>query len=195
MQINSRELVLAWVTGFVALIAISMAICSSTVKQWDNLKNEKKLIDGQLRVARHWVEQKDESNTRLEEVKKKLTQYPANEDVSGSYQRILEGVFTANGVTISQRTPQKEKKEVKQKNLYSTSITYNWEADLGSLINFLNALEKQKETMDIGELTVKPVDVAKGRLGGRFTVICVYTRSGTPSSEKKEPPPPAKAKK
>jgi len=179
VKITSRELVLGWMTGFAVLVALSFWICSPKVKVWKELTDKREAVTRRIEVAEHLIAQRDQWNKRLQDVALKLTKYPADQDVTADYLKILETIVKDNGVTLSKRQPQKEKKH---NELYELAVDCTWEADLGSLIHFLHALELQKVTMDIDDLSVSLVAGGKGRLKGNFALICLYTRKGSPSA-------------
>lgn len=179
MKITSRELLLGWMTGFAILIALSVWICSPKLKVWKELTDKREAVAGRIEVAEHLIAQRDQWDKRLQDVALKLTKYPADQDVTADYLKILETIVKENGVTLSKRQPQKEKKHSE---LYELAVDCTWEADLGSLIHFLHALEQQKVTMDIDDLSVSLVAGGKGRLKGNFALICLYTRKGNPAA-------------
>jgi len=189
VKITSRELVLGWMTGIVILVALSSWICSPKLKVWKELTDKREAVARRIEVAEHLVAQRDQWNKRLEDVALKLTKYPVDQDVTADYLKILETIVKENGVTLSKRQPQKEKKH---NELYELTIDCTWEADLGSLIHFLHALEQQKVTMDIDDLSVSLVAGGKGGLKGNFALICLYTRKGSPAAPA-VPTAPAKA--
>ena len=178
MKITSRELMLGWMTGFVILIALSFWICSPKIKVWKELADKKEAVARRIEVAEHLIAQRGDWDKRLQDVALKLTKYPADQDVTADYLKILETIVKENGVTLSKRQPQKEKKH---NELYELAVDCTWEADLGALIHFLHALEQQKVTMDIDDLSVSLVAGGKGRLKGNFALICLYTRKGSPA--------------
>lgn len=190
MKITTREMMLGWLSGFTILVALSLWICSPKVKVWKELNDKKEAVARRIDVAEHLLAQREQWNKRLQDVAQKLTKYPPDQDVTADYLKILENIVKENGVTLSQRKPQKEKKH---NNLYELAVDCTWEAELGALVHFLYALEQQKVTMDIDDLNISLVAGGKSKLKGNFAMICLYTRTGTPAAEqKKEPQPPRK---
>ena len=183
MKITTREMMLGWLAGFVILMVLSFLFCAPKIRVWKELSDKREAVARRIEVAEHLVAQREQWNKRLQEVAQKLTKYPPDQDVVADYLRILENIAKENGVTLSQRRPQKEKKH---NDLYELAIDCPWEADLGSLVHFLYALEQQKVTMDIDDLNVSLVAGGKGKLKGTFALICLYTRSGTPAAEQKK---------
>jgi len=173
-------------TGFVILIALSLLICSPKIKVWKELTDQREAVARRIEVAEHLIAQRDQWDKRLQDVALKLTKYPADQDVIADYLKILETIVKENGVTLSKRQPQKEKKH---NELYELAVDCTWEADLGSLIHFLHALEQQKVTMDIDDLSVSLVAGGKGRLKGNFALICLYTRKSNPAAPSAAPAP------
>lgn len=183
MKITAREMMLGWLAGFAILAALSLWICSPKVKVWKELSDKREAVARRIEVAEHLVAQREQWNKRLQDVAQKLTKYPPDQDVTADYLKILENIVKENGVTLSQRRPQKEKKH---DDLYKLAVDCTWEADLGALVHFLYALEQQKVTMDIDDLNVSLVAGGKGKLKGNFALICLYTRTGTPTAEEKK---------
>ena len=166
---------LAWITGFAILVAVTFWICVPQIRVWQEISAKREAVSRRIEVAEHLVAQRGEWEKRLQEVALKLTRYPEGQDVTADYLKILETIVRENNVTLSKRQPQKEKKH---NELYELAIDCTWESDLGSLIHFLYVLEQQKVTMDIDDLNVSLVAGGKGRLKGNFVLICLYTRQG-----------------
>jgi len=178
MKVTSRELILGWTTGCVILLALSFWVCLPKIKVWKELNDKRQAVTRRIEVAENLVACRGEWEKRLQDVALKLTKYPAEKDVTADYLKILEMIVKENGVILSKRQPQKEKKH---NELHELAIACTWESDLGSLVHFLFALEQQKVTMDIDDLRVSLVAGGKGRLKGNFALICLYTRkSGQP---------------
>lgn len=192
MKVTSREMLLGWMTGLVILVALSVWICAPKIGNWKDMREQGETIKKRIVMAEHLVAQREQWNKRLADIAQKLSKYPPDDDVTADYLKILENVVRENGVTLSQRRPQKEKK---QKDIYQMAIDCTWEADLGSLVRFLFELEKQKVTLDIDDLNISLVAGGKGRLKGNFALICIYTRSGTPSAVEKNEATPGPRKK
>ncbi|MFA7158970.1 MAG: GspMb/PilO family protein [Kiritimatiellia bacterium] len=192
MKISPRELLLAWMTACVILLAVSFWICLPKVKVWKELDAKRQAVTRRIEVAGNLIAQRPVWEKRLQEVALKLTKYPADQDVTADYLKTLETIVKDNGVTLSKRQPQKEKRHGE---LYELAIDCTWEADLPALVHFLHALEQQKVTMDVDDLSVSLVAGGKGRLKGNFALICLYTRKGAPAAAPapKAPPPAAPA--
>lgn len=192
MKVTSREMLLGWMTGLVVLAALSVWICSPKIKVWKELIEQSATVKKRIVMAEHLASQRGHWNKRLEGVAEKLSRYPADEDVTAAYLKIIENVVKDNNVTLSQRRPQKEKK---QKDIYQMAVDCTWEAGLDALVNFLYALEQQKVTMDIDDLNISLVAGGSGRLKGSFAMICIYTRSETPPAAAKKETIPAQINK
>lgn len=191
MKISNREMTLLWLVGLVILIAISLWLCSPKIKTWMELNKNKETVIQRIQMAQHRVDQREQWNKRLQDVARKLTKYPAEQDVTADYLKILENVVKENGVALSSRTPQKEKKH---KELYELAVDCQWEANLDSLVRFLFAVGKQNVTMDIGDLNVSYIEGGKGKLKGTFSLICLYTRTGVLPQTGKDAPVESKKK-
>lgn len=182
MKVTPREMVLFWGVALTALLAISFWFCAPKVKMWQECNKERESKRQRIKLAEYRVSQRGACEKKLQEIAQKLTKYPADQDVTADYLKILENIVRENNVTLSQRRPQKEKK---QKDLYEFAIDCTWEADLGSMVHFLYALEQQKVTMDMGDLNMSLQEGGKGKLNGSFSLICLYTRTGDTSTPAK----------
>jgi len=189
MKITAREMVLSWVVAMMVLLAVSFWFCIPRVRTWQELEKRRNNLAQRIQMAERRIAQRDETNRKLQEIAQKLSKYPADQDVTADYMKILEAIVRENNVTLSQRRPQKEKK---QKNLYEFAIDCTWDADLGSMVHFLYALDRQKVTMDIGDLNISLKEGGKGKLGGSFSLICLYTRTGDTSTPVKSVSPGVK---
>lgn len=182
MKITFREMLLAWLVGVLILAAISFWFCAPKIKTWKELSKKREALIQRIAIAEHRLAQRAQWNQRLQEVARRLSKYPADQDVTADYLKILENIIKENNVTLSQRAPQKEKK---LKDLYELPIDCHWETDLNALVHFLYAVEQQKVTMDIGDLNVSLLEGGKGKLKGTFSLICLYTRVGAPPAGEK----------
>jgi len=181
---------LGWMAGVVILLTLSFLFCAPKITVWKEVGNKRKAVAARIELAEHLTAQREQWNKKLQDVAQKLTKYPPDQDVVADYLRILEDVAKKNGINLSQRQPQKEKKH---NDLYELAIDCPWDADLEALVRFLFDLEQQKVTMDIDDLNVSLVAGGKGKLKGKFALICLYTRTGAPAAEqKKESRPPGK---
>lgn len=191
MKLTTREMVLGWTTGLVLLLAFSIWLCAPKVKVWKELNEQRATVMRRIEMAERTVAQRETWNGRLRDVAQRLTKYPADQDVTADYLKILETIVKENGVTLVQRRPQKEKKN---NNLYELAIDCTWEAELEALVRFLFALEQQKVTMDIDDLAVSLVAGGQKKLKGNFALICLYTREGSAAAPQAAPPKPAPSK-
>ena len=182
MKITPREMILSWVVALLVLLALSFWFCAPRIKTWQELSKKKEALVQRIRIAEQRVGQRGEWDKKLQEIAQKLSKYPADQDVTADYLKILENIVKENNVTLSQRRPQKEKK---QKDLYEFAIDCTWEADLDAMVHFLYALEQQKVTMDMGDLNMSLKEGGKGKLNGSFSLICLYTRAGNTSQPQK----------
>jgi hypothetical protein len=186
MKVSNREFILFWITALIVLMAITLWFCSPKINAWKELNEIRKTMQKRIELDERVVSQRQQWHKRLQDVAQRLSKYPADQDVTADCLRILETLVKENSVTISSRTPQKEKRH---KELYELAIICQWEADLNSLIKFLHAVSQQKTTMDIGDLSVTVVEGGKGKLKGSFSLVCLYTRQGVPSGAAKEASP------
>ena len=177
MKISPREMMLASVTGLVALVGMSYWIIMPKWTEAETMKASQVTVRQRIEMSRQQIKQKAGADKRMESIRAKLSRYPADQDVTADYLKILERLAKAHGVTLIQRKPGKEKRHG---DLYELSIDCTWESELEGLTRFLFAWQQEPVTVDIEDITVTVVPGGKNRLKGSFVIICMYTRSGLP---------------
>lgn len=175
------------------LLALSYWFGEPKVRVWREVIQNQKALERRIAISERLIQQKAHWIGQMNVLKKKLTTYPVDKDVTADYLKILERVAKDNNVQLGHRKPQKEKQHG---DLYDLVIDCTWESDLKALINFLYALEQGKVTMDIDDLTISLMPGDKKKLKGNLSLKCVYTRGGKKApEEKKKQTLPEKKKK
>jgi len=179
VKLSSNEMVLASVTGIVALLSISFVVCEPKVSVWKETCENQKALKQRITLFEHLIAQRPQWNTRLDKLRKKVIKYPPDKDVTADYLKILEQLAQDNNITLIQRKPQKEKIFG---DLYELMIDCTWEGDLTALVHFLYAMGKGNVAMDLKELVVSLATKGKQdktSMKGNFSAICIYSRGLT----------------
>lgn len=172
MKISSREMVLLWVTGVVALGGVSYMLVDPQLQEWKLLEGKKAELSRQLDNQKRLIAQAPVWDTKLAQQKKKLPTHPQGKDVTTDLQILIERLAKANSVNLISRDAEKE---TLRGNMYEVAVNCKWEGNLASLTRFLFDLQKEDVILDVSQLTVSPNE--KKVLRGGFTVYCSYSRA------------------
>ena len=180
MKVSSREMVLIWMTGFVALAGVTYLLVDPQLKEWGVLDDKKQDAARQVANQKRLISQAPKWDAKLVEQKKKLPTHPQGKDVTTDLQILIERLATANGLTLVSREAEKE---ALRGNMYEVAVNCKWEGKLESLTRFLFDLQKEDVILDVSQLTISPNE--KKVLRGGFTVYCSYSRVLPAGVEKK----------
>jgi len=180
MKVSSREMVLIWMTGFVALAGVTYLLVDPQLKEWGVLDDKKQDAARQVANQKRLISQAPKWDSKLAEQKKKLPTHPQGKDVTTDLQILIERLATANGLTLVSREAEKE---ALRGNMYEVAVNCKWEGKLESLTRFLFDLQKEDVILDVSQLTISPNE--KKVLRGGFTVYCSYSRVLPAGVEKK----------
>jgi len=183
MKLAPREMILAWVTLIAVIAGITFWVSEPKWKAWQERKDEMELLQNRMQVTQHLLEQRDEWEQQLQDLRSKLPQHPAGKEVAGELMRNIAQTASKNNLTLLRREPQKEKN---LGDLCETSVHCTWDGELDALAHFLYEIQQQGAVMDIDTLSVAPMKGSPGRLKGSFTIDCAYTRETTPDADSKE---------
>jgi len=186
MKVSNRELVLAWLTGSVALLGLTYWLGLPKVEEWKETNKTLDRFQSRIVVAERTLTQKEQWEERLNTIRQRLPQHPVGKDVTAELLKTLERTAQDNGLILLRREPDKEKNVG---DLYEVAINCTWEANLEPLVRFLYAIHTQGVILDIRQLSVTPVPGQSGRLKGGFTVDCAYTRTTSPEAAEGSAPP------
>ena len=165
MKISPREMILAWMTGVVALGGLTYLLVEPQTKDWQILNDKRTEANRQVENQKRLISQAGKWNARLAELKKRLPTHPPGKDVTTDLQILIERLAKANTLTLINREAEKE---TLRGNMYEVAVDCKWEGKLESLTRFLFDLQKEDVILDI-----------------RFTVYCSYSRATPPGSEPK----------
>jgi len=181
MKISSREMVLLWITGVVALGGVTYMLVDPQLQEWKSLNGKKSETTRQLENQKRLIDQAPTWNAKLAQQKKKLPTHPQGKDVTTDLQILIERLAKANGVNLISRDAEKE---TLRGNMYEVAVNCKWEGKLESLTRFLFDLQKEDVILDVSQLNVSPNE--KKVLRGGFTVYCSYSRIPTAGGGEKK---------
>lgn len=175
MKLNPREVRL----GLIALIAILAGLTywlgEPRYRDWQEGQQELELLQRRRDLAQRMLDQTDDLESRLTELRDALPSYPSGTDVTSQILRNLQSTADENNLTLIRREPEPERQIG---DLYELAITTSWEGELDALVRFLYALHARGATVDIRQLTISPVQRSPERLRGNLTVGYAYSREG-----------------
>jgi Tfp pilus assembly protein PilO len=173
-------MVLAWVTGIVALAGLTYLLVEPELKEWKTQEGKKADALRQVGNQKRLIAQSSRWEARLAELKKKLPTHPQGKDVTTDLQVLIERLAKANGLILISREAEKESL---RGNMYEVAVNCKWEGKLEALTRFLFDIQKEDVILDVSQLTISPNE--KKVLRGGFTVYCSYSRLSPPGGEKK----------
>ena len=174
MRISTRELMLAWLTLVVVVLALSWY---TGRRKWDAFQQAREQSSGLAARMEHDERLLDERAAlmqRLQTLRDQLPSHPAKLDVTSELLRSLEQTANKNVLVLKTRSAGNE--SVSSNQLYEISIKCDWEGTLETLVPFLFDIQEQGVRYDIRELRVVPSRGEKERLNGNFILDCAYSR-------------------
>ena len=186
MRITRREAVLGWSTMVIVVLGATYWRGQPALQEWREFSKQAEGLEQRKRMATRLLKEQPEVEARLVELRKKLTQYPAQRDVTAEMLRTLERVARDHNLVLIRRNPEEEKSAGE---LYEIAIQCQWEGDLEALVRFLYALHTQDVILDIRKLKVNPGPGQPGRLKGTFTLDCAYSRESVAPGPAQPAPP------
>ncbi|MEI6563006.1 MAG: hypothetical protein WCO42_01720 [bacterium] len=172
MKISPREMVLAWVTGVIAIGGLTFFLADPQIKEWKVLSGKKADLQREVDKQKALIAQAPKWDAKLRDLKKKLPTHPQGKDVTTDLQILIERLAKANNVNLISRDAEKE---TQKGNMFEVAVNCKWEAKLASLTHFLFDLQKEDVILDISQLTISPNE--KLVLRGGFIVYCSYSRA------------------
>jgi hypothetical protein len=174
MKLSRRESVLGLSTLTVVLFAVTALLGRSKVAELREVWERQAEAVRQIELDRRLVDQRDKWETKLGELSRMLPVHPAGREVDVYWLAVMDRAASKHDFTITNRRTGDEKREGE---VFELPIDVrDWEADLDSLVHFLFELQSEGAMFDVRHLLIKPKPRAQGRLRGRFTLYCAYTR-------------------
>lgn len=183
MKVSTREMMLLWVTGMVALFGVTYMLAVPRIKEWKDLADRQQKALRGIEVTERLIAQKPQWQKKLADFRKRLPQYPPDKDVTADLLIRIEKLASANGIQMPARDSEKE---VLKGDMYELAVNCKWEGKLDSLVHFLFDLQNEDAILDASQLTVAPNE--KRVLRGSFTVYCSYSRTSSGGPAKKPEP-------
>lgn len=180
MTMSPREMVLAWMTGVVALAGVTYLLVEPQTKTWKDLSDKREETRRQVENQKRLISQAAKWNAQLADLKKRLPTHPQGKDVTTDLQILIEKHARANDLNLISREAEKE---TLRGNMYEVAVNCKWEGKLSALTRFLFDLQKEDVILDISQLTISPNE--KKVLRGGFTVYCSYSRATPAGTEPK----------
>ena len=172
MKMSSRELVLGLSTIVVVLFGVTALLVMPKYEELKEVREQTKDILHDIQMEKRLVEKRDYWENRLTEMSQLLPTQPADKDMDVHWLSVMDRAASKHGVKIKKRLAGDE---IQLGDVYELPIECKeWEADLDSLVNFLFELQYEGAMMYRLQLLVNPK--GKGKLKGRFTLYCAYTR-------------------
>lgn len=173
MKMSSREIILAWLTCLAIIGGVTFWFIEPRLRTLRDMSRRITIAERKIERDQNLLNTRQEWNQRLTELRKTLTKYPQDKDLTAEYLKLIERLAKENNLTLVQRRPDKEKT---QGGLYELSINCTWEGNLEAIVRFLYTLEQQDVSMTIEELTISTISGKNDQLRGSFSLICAYTR-------------------
>ncbi len=174
MKLTPRETRLGFITLLAVLGGLSFWIIGPKHKEWRSNQEEIALLLRRQLTAQRLIDQSDDLQLRLSELREHLPQHPAGADVTAQILRNLQQFADQHGVLLLRREPEPERSIG---DLYELAITCTWEGSLEALVRFLYALQTQGAIVNVRQLTITPVQGAPEKLRGALTVDYAYSRT------------------
>ncbi len=183
MKMSSREILLAGITGMVALFGVSYLLAVPRIKDWSVLRDKREEAQRRIDLTQRLIEQAPAWDVKLKELRRRLPQYAPEKDVTADLMIRIEKMASASGLTLASRDLEKETRSAE---MYELAANCKWEGKLEPLVQFLFALQQEDAILDVSQLTVAPNE--KRILKGSFTVYCSYSRAKAGGSTDKNEP-------
>ena len=169
---KSREILLAWMTGVLALFGVTFALCKPQIDTWNGIREKRGNLEKQIKKANDTLEKKKEWDKRLQDLQRIVRPIPAGENPKYLLPKTINLLAEANQVQLKDTSLGEEKTSGK---LHILPIKYQWtEANTKGIRDLLIAFQENDVIFDVVELTIK--SMGQDRLKGTLTVNCVYTK-------------------
>ncbi|MEI6218362.1 MAG: hypothetical protein WCP86_05645 [bacterium] len=167
-----REIVLAWITGIMALFCLTAVVCKPWFDSWRAIRDRAELAQSQIRRESTISSEQKETEKRLQELQKKVSSLPAGEMPNVYLPRLINNLARQNRVPLKDTRIGDEWLLGKLKIL---PIKYAWgESDTSGIKDLLVAFHESAVIIDVVELTIR--SSGQDRLSGSLMVNCVYTK-------------------
>ena len=175
MKLNPREVRLGLITLIAILAGLTYWLGEPRYSAWQEGQRELELLQRRRELAQRMLDQTEDLETRLAQLRDALPTYPRGTDVTSQILRSLQSTADEHNLLLIRREPEPERQIG---DLYELAITTSWEGNLEALVRFLHALHARGAIVDVRQVTISPVQGSPERLRGNLTVGYAYSRTG-----------------
>lgn len=169
---KSREILLAWLAGVIALFAVSALLCKPWFDSWRAIRDRKELALYQIRRETGIRKEQEATAKRMQELQKKVNALPAGEMPNVYIPKLINNLAGQSTVPLKDTRIGDEWPLGKMKIL---PIKYTWgETTAKGVTDLLIAFHESDVIFDVVELTIR--SSGQDRLSGTLTVNCVYAK-------------------
>lgn len=180
VKLTPRETTLAVGVAVAALIAVTLMAAKPYMARWNALRDQQRQLQREISLSQRLVAQKDTVTAQFDKLKGLLPTHPENRNMKVHWQTLMQKIAEKNDVSINKSKPGEEKK---QGSVYEVPIECSeWDSDLEHLTHFLFDLESAGAMLDVRQLSIRPQG-GGGKLTGRFSLYCAYTREDRATTE------------
>ncbi len=183
MKLNTRELVLVWITCVAILFVGTIIVCRQLgyVDQLRDNLDEIQAIKDEMAANRDLLTRRNELQARLNDIRSRARSISADAPSDTHLKRLVDGLAAQNNIALSDR---RAGTEMKYADLRVLPITCRWETQPPDrkrggtdwLVGLLTTFQKHQMILDMTKLDIK--SHGQERLSGTFTVTCIYRKEG-----------------
>jgi len=177
MKLNRREMVLAWVTGLVALAGLTYVLCEPVFVELKQLQTKLDVVNGDIETEQDVATLGPRWEAKLTGMLEKMPRHAQGVDVLAGILQEIEQHALRSGFVVKSRLPSDE--EVLPE-YSSRDILYVGEFKssrhreaLDGLLQFIYDVQSPSAMIEVGSLKI---DRSKDSLRVRVTFSCVYGR-------------------
>jgi len=172
MKLNTREIVLAWLTGVVVLFVGTYALCEPIWNDMQRVRADMEELQSDVDTERRLVQLGPRWDEKLDGILAGLPRHAPTFDVTASLLREIEAQASAQGYRLSERRADSEEVHSDYSEL---DISCLGSSSLNGIVGFLYDLRSKTAMMEVKQLRIEK-DKFDYRV--RVTINCVYGRDG-----------------
>ncbi len=132
MNVSSRELVLAILTGAVVLFGVTILVGRPKLAQLREIRQRQEQVAGEIQVYRSLAEQRGRWEKEQGALKGLMARFPAEQRMDTHWLSVMDQLASKNGLSIKRRNA---KPEEQQGDVYRMMIECSeWEGTLDALV-------------------------------------------------------------
>lgn len=172
MNVSSREMILAILTGAVVLFGVTILVVRPKVDQLREMRQRQEQVAGEIQVYRSLAEQRGQWEKEQSALKGLMVRFPAEQKMDVHWLSVMDRLASKNGLSILRR---KANPEEPQGDVYRMTIECSqWEGTLDAIVRFLVDLQSEGVMFDVRQLRIKTGK--RDLLEGGFTLSCTYVK-------------------